>query len=81
MFTLDEVPKYIATRGSIAEGEMLIEKKHTTCKKVSKSLAPTQAFQARIYNKSHRDKEYKVGQKVRLRVKIITIERSSPKQD
>ncbi len=81
MLTLDEVQKYIATRGSSAEGESLIEKIRATRKKVTKSLTRAQAYQARTYNKSHCNVEYKVGQKVWLRVKNITIERPSRKLD
>ncbi len=40
-----------------------------------------QAYQVHIYNKSHRDVEYKVGQKVWLRVKNITIKQPSQKLD
>ncbi len=50
-------------------------------KEVTKSLACSQAYQACIYNKSHCDVEYKVGQKVWLRVKNITSERPSRKLD
>ncbi len=46
---------------------------------VTKVLARAQAYEARIYNKSPCDVEYKVGQKVWLRVKNITIERLSQK--
>ncbi len=48
---------------------------------VTKSLVRAQAYQARTYNKSYCDVEYKVGQKVWLRVKKITIERPSRKLD
>ena len=75
MLTLDEVQKYIATQGSSAEGESLIKRIRATCKKVTKSLASAQAYQARTYKKSHCDLVYKVGQKIWLRVKNITIER------
>ncbi len=81
MLTLDEVQKYSATRGSSAESESLIERIHATRTKVSKSLARAQAYQARIYNKSYCNVEYKVDQKVWLRVKNITIERQSQKLD
>ena len=74
MLTLDEVQKYIATRGSSAEGESLMERIRATREEVTKSLARAQAYQARTYNKSYCDVEYKVGQKVWLRVKNITIE-------
>ncbi len=79
ILTLDEVQKYSAIRGSSAESESLIEKIRATRKEVTKSLTLAQAYQARIYNKFHRDVEYKVGQKVWLRVKNITIERPSQK--
>ena len=81
MLTLDEFQKYIVIRRSSAEGESLIEKIRATCKEVTKFFARAQVYQARIYNKSHRDVEYKVGQKVWLRVKKITIERLSQKLD
>ncbi len=81
LLTLDEVQKYSATRGSSAEGESLMERIRATCDKVTKSLAPAQAYQARTYNKSYCNVEYKVGQKVWLRVKNITIERLSRKLD
>ena len=81
MLTLDEVQKYSATRGSSAEGESLMERICATREEVTKSLTRAQAYQARTYNKSHRDVEYKVGQKVWLRIKNITIERPSRKLD
>ena len=81
MLTLEEVLKYNAIRGSSAEGESLIERIRAIRKEVTKSFARAQAYQARIYNKSHRDVKYKVGQKVWLRVKNITIERPSQKLD
>ncbi len=77
MPNLDEIQKYIANRGSSAEGESLIERIHATREEFKKSFACSQAYQARIYNKSHRVVEYKVGQKVWLMVKNITIERPS----
>ena len=73
MFTQDEVQKYFAIRRSSAEGESLIERIYAPCKEVTNSLARTQSYQARTYNKSHCDVEYKVGQNVWLRVKKITI--------
>ena len=81
MLTLDEVQKYSATRGSSAEGESLMERICATREEVTKSLTRAQAYQARTYNKSHRDVEYKVGQKVWLMVKDITIKRPSRKLD
>ena len=81
ILTLDEVQKYSATRGSSAEDESLMERIRATREEVTKSLARAQAYQARTYNKSHCDVEYKVGQKVWLRVKNITIERPSRKLD
>ncbi len=60
MLTLDEVQKYSATRGSSAEGESLIERIRATREDVIKSLTHVQAYQARTYNKSHCDVEYKV---------------------
>ncbi len=81
MLTLDEVQKYSATWGSSSEGESLIERIRVTHEEVTKSLTRAQVYQARVYNKSHRDVEYKVGQKVWLRVKKITIERPSRKVD
>ncbi len=81
ILTLDEVQKYIATRGSSAEGESLIERIRATLKEVTKSLARTQAYQARKYNKFHRNVEYKVDQKVWPRVKNITIEQPSQNPD
>ncbi len=59
----------------------MIKRIRTTREEVTKSLTRAQAYQARTYNKSHRDVEYKVGQKVWLRVKNITIERPSRKLD
>ncbi len=55
MPTLDEVQKYIATRGGSAEGQSLIERILATCKEVTKSLTRAQAYQARTYNKSYPD--------------------------
>ncbi len=81
MLTLDEVQKYIATRGSFGEGESLMERTRATRKEVKKSFTRTQSYQARTYNKSHCDIEYKVGQKVWLRVKNIIIEQPSRKLD
>ncbi len=81
ILTLDEVQKYNANRGSSTEGESLIERIRATCEEVTKSFMRAQAYQARIYNQSHCDIEYKVGQKVWLRVKNITIERPSRKLD
>ncbi len=81
ILTLDEVEKYIATWESSAEGENLIERIYAISKEVTKSFAYIQAYLARTYNRSHCDVEYKVGQKVWLRVKNITIERSSQKLD
>ncbi len=81
MLTLDEVQKYIVTQGSSSEGESLIKRKRATCEKVTKSLARAQAYQARTYKKSHCDLVYKVGQKIWLRVKNITIERPWRKLD
>ncbi len=46
-----------------------------------KSLRRAQEYQAHKYNKYYCDLEYKVGQKVWLRVKNITIERPSQKLD
>ncbi len=57
LLTLDEVQKYNATRGSSAEGESLIERIRPTHEEVTKSLTRAQAYQARIYNKFHRDVE------------------------
>ncbi len=81
MLTLDEIQKYIATLGSSAEGESWIERIYATREEVTKSLTRIQSYQACIYNKSYCDVEYKVGQKVWLRVKNITIERPSGKLD
>ena len=81
MLTLDEVQKYSSTRGGFSEGESLIERICATRKEVTKSLARGQAYQAHIYYKSVCDLEYKVGQKVWLRVKNITIERLLRKLD
>ncbi len=81
MLSLDEIHKYNATRGSSAERKSLIEKIRANSEEVTKSLAHAQAYQARTYNKSHCDVEYKVGQKVLLKVKNITIERLSRKLD
>ncbi len=71
MLTLDEVQKYSATLGSSAEGESLIKGIRATCEKVTKSLTRAQAYQARSYNKSPYDVEYRVDQKVWLKVKKI----------
>ncbi len=81
MLTLDEVQKYIATRKSSPDGKSLMEKIRVTREEVTKSLARAQAYQARTYNKSYCDIEFKVGQKIWLRVKNITIERPSRKLD
>ncbi len=81
MLTQDEVQKYSANQGSSAEGESLIERICATREEVTKSITYAQAYQTRIYNKSQCDVEYKVGQKVWLRVKNITIERPSQKLD
>ncbi len=74
MLTLDEVQKYIATQRGCAEGENLIERICATREEITRSVTRTQAYQACRYNKSYCVVEYKVGQKVWLRVKNITIE-------
>ncbi len=79
MLTLDEVQKYSAIQRSFAEGESLMEIICATREEVTKFLAHTQAYQARTYNKSHCYVEFKVGQKVWLRVKNITIKQLSQK--
>ncbi len=81
MLTLDEVKKYRATRGSSAKGESLIERIRATREEFTKYLTRGQAYQACTYNESHRDVEYKVGQKFWIRVKNITIKRPSRKLD
>ncbi len=81
MLTLDEVQKYSAIRGSSAEDESLMGRIRVTREEVTKLLARAQAYQAHTYNKSYWDVEYKVGQKVWLRVKNIRIERPSQKLD
>ncbi len=79
--TLDEVKKYSVTRGSSADSESLIEKICAIREEVTKSFMCAKAYQACTYNKSHCDVEYKVSQKVWLRVKNITIEGPSRKLD
>ncbi len=79
MLTLDKVQKYIATKESSAEGESLIERIRATREEVTKSFARAQVYHTRTNNKSYCDIEYKVGQKVWLRVKNITIEWPSRK--
>ncbi len=59
----------------------MIERIRATCKEVTKSLTRAQAYQAYTYNKSHRNVECKVGQKVWLKIKRITIERPSQRLD
>ncbi len=81
MLTLDEVEKYSVTKGRCDKGESLIERIRATCEEVTKFLARAQGYQARTYNRSYRDVEYKVGQKVWLKVKKITIEQLSLKLD
>ncbi len=81
MLTLDEVPKYSATPRSSAEGESLIERIRATRGEITKSLTHSPTYQARTYNESYCNVEYKVGQKVWLRVKNITIEQPSQKLD
>ncbi len=81
MLTLDEVQKYSATREGFSKDESLIERIRATREEVTKSLTRAQAYQARIYNKSHCDLQYNVGQKVWLKVKNITIERLTRKLD
>ncbi len=81
MLTLDEVQKYSAIRGSSAEGESLIDGIRVTREEVTKFFTRAQAYQARIYNKSYCDVEYKISQKVWLRVKNITIKQPSWKLD
>ena len=81
ILTLDEVQKYSATRRGSAEDESLIGRLYVINEEVTKSLARAQVYQTCKYNKFHRDVEYKVGQKVWLRVKNITIERPSRKLD
>ncbi len=58
-----------------------MEKIRATCEEVTKFLPRAQGYQTLKYNKSHCDVEYKVSQKVWLRVKNITIERPSRKLD
>ncbi len=81
MLTWDDVQKHSVTWGSSAEGESLIERISANSKEITKSLTRAQAYQAYKYNKSHCVVEYKVGLKVWLRVKNITIERLSRKLD
>ncbi len=81
ILTLDAVQKYSATWGSFAKSESLIERIRATHKEVTKSFASAQVYQARTYNKSFCEVECKISQKVRLRVKNITIERRSRKLD
>ena len=81
MLTLEEVQKYSATRGSSAKNESLMERIRATREEVTKSLARAQSYQARRYNEFHCDVDYKVDQKVWLRIKNITIERLSQKLD
>ncbi len=81
MLTIHEVQKFSATRWSSAEGKSLIEGIRITREEVTKSLTRVQAYQARTYNKSDCDIEYKASQNVWLRVKNITIEQPSWKLD
>ncbi len=81
MLTLDEAQKYNANRRSSAEGESLIERICAIREEVARFLTCSQAYQTRTYNKSHRNVEYKVGQKFWLRVKNITIKQPSRKLD
>ncbi len=81
ILTQNEVQKYIAIRGSSSAGESSIERIRATRKDVTKCFTRAKAYQARTYNKFHCHLEYKVGQKVWLRVKKITIERPSRKLD
>lgn len=60
---------------------MVIDCICATHKEVLKYLSRAQEYQARNYNKSLRDVDYKIGQKVWLRVQNITVERPSKKQD
>ncbi len=59
----------------------MIERIRAIRKRVTKTFTRAQEYQARTYNKSHRDVDYKVGQKVWLEVKNITIKRPSQKLD
>ncbi len=59
----------------------MVKRARVTCKEVTKSFSRAKVYQARTYNKSHRDVEDKVGQKVWLKVINITIERPSRKLD
>ena len=79
--TLDELQKYSATQENSAEGESLIERIRTNREEVTKSLTRSQAYQDRKYNNFYHNVKYKVGQKVWLMVKNITIERPSRKLD
>ena len=79
MLTLDEVQKYSANQGSSAEVQSLMERICAIHKEFTKSLARAKVYQARTYKKSHCDVEYKVGLKVWLRVKNITIKPPSRK--
>ncbi len=79
--TLDELQKYNATQKNSAEGKSLIERIRTNREEVTKSLTRSQAYQDRKYNNFYHNVKYKVGQKVWLMVKNITIERPSRKLD
>ncbi len=79
MLTFDKFKKNNASRRSSAEGESLVEKISTKRKEIIKSLACAQAYQACLYNKFYCKMIYKVGQKVWLKVKNITIELRSQK--
>lgn len=81
IFILDKVKKYIANRKNFAENESLVEKIHDIHEEVTKFFACAQFYQAQIYNKTYCNMEYKVGQKVWLTVKNITIEQLSQKLD
>lgn len=74
MFTLDKVQKYNANKNNLAEIQNMIKRLYAIYKKVIKSSARIQAYQAYIYNKSYCNFKYKIGQKVWLKVKNITIE-------
>ena len=74
MLTAEELAKYSAVNKTTTEAKQLTEHLCNTQVEVCRALAKLQEYQARHYNKSHLDANYKVGQLVWLKVKNITME-------
>jgi hypothetical protein len=80
MLSAEEVTKYTSQESS-ATAEDLAERLRLTREEVLRNLQRTQEYQEKQYNKHRKDTEFRVGQKVWLRIKYIAVMRSSRKLD